>query len=61
MSEKADKLMQEFLELLKEGNIALDEVVHMPEVIGHHPDFDKAIDLLAAIEDALNEGFESRK
>jgi hypothetical protein len=54
MSEKADKLMQEFIDLLKEGNITLDEVVHMPEVLGHHPDFDKAISILAALEDELN-------
>ena len=52
---KVDKLAKEFLELLKKGNIAIEEVVLRPENLMEHPDFDKAIDLLAAIEDALNE------
>lgn len=55
MTEKVDKLTRELLELLKKGNIMIEEVVLRPEILSEHPDFDKAIDILAALDEELKE------
>jgi len=54
--EKISKLTEELLELLKEGNITIEELIKDPDFLVTHPDFDKAIDILASIEDLLCSG-----
>lgn len=51
--EEIEVLVKELIELLKEGNISLQEVYEDYSVLMNHPDLDKAIDVLAALEDLL--------
>jgi len=53
--EKINNLTKELVDLLKEGNITIEELVKDPEFLVTHPDFDKAIDILAALDDLYNE------
>jgi hypothetical protein len=48
-----EQLVKELLCVLKKGNVTLEEVVKSPSILLTHPDFDKAIDILAALEDLL--------
>jgi hypothetical protein len=45
------KLTRELMELLEEGNIAIQQVCEDPYLLMEHPDFERAIDILAALED----------
>jgi hypothetical protein len=51
---KLEKLVKEFIVLLERGNITLEEVSGNCDLLLSHPDFDKAIDILAAMDDLLN-------
>lgn len=53
MSSKTEKLTKELLELLKKGNITLEETVKNPSILLTHPDFDKAIDILAQLDEEV--------
>ena len=51
--EKLEKLTQEFVELLRRGNICLEDLSGNSDLLLTHPDFDKAIDLLSAMDELL--------
>jgi len=53
--QEISRLSEEFVELLKKGNVSLRQINENPEELADHPDFDKAIDLLAALDDLVNE------
>ena len=51
---KINKLTEEFINLLKKGNITLEEITKDPTFLVTHPDFDKAIDILTELEELFN-------
>ena len=56
MKSKIEDLVEEFVELLKEGNIQLEQVVGDPFLLASHPDFDRAIDILSELEETISNG-----
>lgn len=54
-STKIETLTKEFIDLMKKGNIALTSVTIDPTKLMDHPDFEKAIDILTALDEAINE------
>lgn len=50
-AEKISDLTKEFVDLLKKGNITLEELYKDPTFLATHPDFDRAIEILATLDD----------
>ena len=52
--EQIESFTKELVELLKKGNVHLEEVYRNPDILLNHPDFDKVVDILSTIEELLN-------
>jgi hypothetical protein len=51
--EQLENLNRELIEILKKGNLTIQEVNANNDVLLSHPDFDKIIDIISCIEELV--------